>query len=120
MAGAQVRVGVGDHSDRPATTAVADADALASRGHYAAAIHALLLAAEDDVERRVGPLPSSWTSREIVHHRQLPEASRAALRDLVRTGERSHFGRRPGSARHFDRCRDSYQQFLQHLGSPDS
>ncbi len=89
-----------------------DAEALAKRGAYADAVHTLLLRTVMELSQRRGqPLPSSFTSREILERVGLPNVAREALAEIVNVVELSHFGDIPIGADEWRRCLESYGRF---------
>jgi Domain of unknown function (DUF4129) len=80
-----------------------DAARLAAEGHYAEAVHALLLAAiRHFAERSRTPVQPSRTSRELVRLLPLGPDAREAFSDLVRMVELSLFGGAPVSAEDYE------------------
>ncbi|WP_427791694.1 DUF4129 domain-containing protein [Brevundimonas diminuta] len=97
---------------RAAQDLLAEADALAARGHYADAAHLLLLRSVQDIEKRQPrALCASLTSREITRLKALPEAARPAFEQIGRVVERSLFGGADVDAREFSECRQAYEAF---------
>jgi hypothetical protein len=88
------------------------ADELAARGDFAAAVRLLLQRTLEDVAERLGQyLPAAWTSREVVERSALEPESRRAFDDIVDAVETSHFGGYPFGAEDYARCRRSYERF---------
>jgi hypothetical protein len=102
--------------EAPARALLAEADALAAAGHYAAAAHLLLLRSVEDIDRaRPGILKPSSTAREISRSDRLPERARTTFGLIARHVEASLFGGRTLSADIWQQCRESYRSFA--LGS---
>lgn len=95
-----------------ARSLLADADKLAARGDYAAAVRLLLFRSVEDIARRLGRgVPKALTSREILADAPLGQTSREAFDDIVSAVELSYFGERFFGADDFQRCRASYERF---------
>lgn len=76
--------------------ALGPAEALASEGRFAEAVHRLLIDALANLSARASHnTPRHWTSREILAALRLTVAAREALRELVDAVEISRFGGRP-------------------------
>lgn len=87
-------------------SAGAGADELAASGHFAAAMHALLLQSLAEMRRRLAtPFAACLTSREILQRVRLDPEARAALADIVAGVEISHFGAHMPTAEEFAACR---------------
>jgi hypothetical protein len=100
---------------RPEQTAaralLAEADALAARGDYAAAAHLLLERSVEDLStRRPDVLRPSSTARELARS-DLPEAARRALGRIVRGVEISLFGGAALAEPDWRDCRRAYEEF---------
>jgi hypothetical protein len=81
-----------------------DAARLAAEGHYAEAVHALLIAAiRHFAERSRVAIQPSRTSRELVKLLPLGPDARGAFADLVRTVELSLFGGAPVGPEDYER-----------------
>ncbi len=92
----------------------AAADALAAKGAWSMAIHALLLSALQKLPQRLdGAFPASWTGRELVRRAPIPDEQADTLAHLVGASESAHFADRPASATDYDACRDHYLRFRQ-------
>jgi hypothetical protein len=90
-------------------TAQTGADDLARRGKFAEAMHALLLQSLSELRRHLhAPLAVSLTSREILHHIDLPPEGHAVFADIVERVEISHFGGRRPEAEDYVACRRSF------------
>jgi hypothetical protein len=89
-----------------------DAEALATRGLHAAAIHALLqrTLAELRATRR-HPISSSLTSREILGRLPLGEEARRALSSLVDAVEVTHFGGATAGEPEYRACVEQFRRF---------
>jgi hypothetical protein len=96
----------------PARALLAEADALAARGHYAEAAHLLLLRSVEDIEKRKPDIlkPSS-TSREISVAPGLPEKAQTTFAFIARQVEASLFGGRAIDSAGWDQCREAYGRF---------
>lgn len=96
----------------PARALLAEADALAARGHYAEAAHLLLLRSVEDIEQRKPDIlkPSS-TSREISVAPGLPEKAQTTFAFIARHVEASLFGGRGLDSAGWDQCREAYGRF---------
>jgi hypothetical protein len=100
---------------RPEQTAaralLAEADAFAARGDYAAAAHLLLERSVEDLSsRRPDVLRPSSTARELARS-DLPEAARRALARIVRGVEISLFGGAALGEPDWRECRRAYEEF---------
>jgi hypothetical protein len=94
------------------------AEALAARGLWAEAIHALLLRTlETLVEATRTTLPPALTSREILRRVPLRDAARDALGDLVLAVEVSRFGDAHPGRDDYERCLDRFRDFAAAYGS---
>lgn len=88
-----------------------EAAALAAAGRYAEAVHLLLRWVLAGLEERTGgPLPPSFTSREILRRSRLAAGDRPCLETLVRTVERSWFGGLPVAREEYELCVDACEQ----------
>jgi hypothetical protein len=92
--------GVKDHRGPSAD----EVESLARAGRYAEAVHLLLQRALAQLEQRTGPLPRSFTSREILRRSGLDPPDRRPLETLVQTVERSWFGGLPLARDEYERC----------------
>jgi uncharacterized protein DUF4129 len=91
---------------------LAESDALAAQGHYAEAVHLLLLRSIEDIQqRRAGLVRPTLTSREIAMLRALPGPARDAFASIAGAVERGLFATRPIGAEDFARCRKEYEAF---------
>jgi hypothetical protein len=85
------------------------ADELAARGRFVEAMHMLLLHGLAHLRARLDQqFSDSLTSREILYSTSLPEAARAALRDVVGRVELTYFGQRPAGQADYAACRESF------------
>jgi hypothetical protein len=101
---------------QPPAIALGAADALAAQGHFAEAMHVLLLHALAVIRRRLDePFADSMTSREILRSRQLPDGLRAPLREVVSRVEWSYFGEHPAARDDYAACRTSFATLAQAL-----
>ncbi|MBV9993037.1 MAG: hypothetical protein JOZ72_17295 [Alphaproteobacteria bacterium] len=89
-----------------------DADALAAQGHYAEAVHLLLLRSIEHIdENRPDLVRPALTSREIGRLEQLPGAARGAFGAMARVVERALFAGRDVGSGEFSQCRAEYERF---------
>lgn len=94
-----------------------EAERLAAEGRFEDALHALLLHGLGILRHRLGRrVAAALTSREILELSDLPEAGRAALRDLVARVELTYFGERPADAQDYRSCRELFESFAQAMG----
>jgi len=92
------------------------ADELAARGRFVEAMHMLLLHGLAHLRLRLDQqFSDSLTSREILHSTNLPEAARAALRDVVSRVELTYFGQRPARLADYAACRESFNALARSL-----
>jgi hypothetical protein len=85
------------------------ADELAARGRFVEAMHMLLLHGLAHIRARLDhQFSDSLTSREILYSSNLPEATRASLRDVVTRVELTYFGLRPAGLTDYTACRESF------------
>jgi hypothetical protein len=94
-----------------------EAEALAAKGLYAEAIHALLLRTLSTlvtVTKTV--LPRALTSREILRRVPLEDRPRAALHDLVLAVEVSRFGGAQAGPDDYAVCLERFRQFAAAYG----
>lgn len=97
----------------PALTWLEQADALASQGRFAEAIHHLLIRSVEDIAiRRPQLVRPSITSRELSVASIIPERARAMFASLAFLVERSLFGGRAVAAAEWSSARDAYAQFV--------
>ena len=94
------------------TAGVDEADALASQGRFAEAIHALLLNALSEMAGRARSAATSpaATSREILDSPSLSSTIRAALHPIVIAVEGVHFGRGTAGREDYTACLTHYQR----------
>ncbi len=91
---------------------LADADALAAKGDFDAAVHLILLTSIDDIEgRRPRLVRPALTARDIAGLDALPASARRAFSEMAKVVERSLFGGRPAGEAGFARCRADYEAF---------
>jgi hypothetical protein len=106
----------GDGNPAPETETLEEADELAAAGRFMEAMHVLLLQGLAHMRHRLDQqFSDSLTSREIVHSTNLPEAARAALRDVVARVELTYFGKRPAGLADYTACRASFHALTQSL-----
>lgn len=90
---------------------LADADALASEGRFAEAVHLLLYRSVDDIAaRRPGLVKPALTARDLAAARELPGAARGAFAHIARAVEISLFGGRSIDSAVWHECRDAYTE----------
>lgn len=95
----------------PPEIPIESAEALAAQGHFAEAIHALLLETLEALSRAARLAPS-LTSREIVERVPLPSRARAALEGLVVAVEVSRFGGAAAAEPDYRACLSRFHDFL--------
>jgi hypothetical protein len=89
-----------------------EADALASEGHFAEAIHHLLFRSVDDIaNRRPNLVRPSLTSRELATAPVIPSRARELFAGIARLVERSLFGGRAVGEEEWLSARNSYSNF---------
>ncbi len=94
-----------------------EADALAARGLYAAAVHHLLLRSVDDLAaRRPNLVRPSTTARDLSRAEAVPQASRALFGTIVRVVEPSLFGGRAVAVGEWEAARATYAEFADSWG----
>jgi len=99
--------------EAPARAWLEEADALAGRGHYAEAIHHLLLRSVEDIARRRPRLVRpALTSRELAGASALPAAARDIFARIAALVERSLFGGRSVEAGEWAQARSAYADFV--------
>lgn len=96
----------------PVAIPIASAEALASQGRWAEAIHALLLETLEALSRAARLAPS-LTSREIVERVPLPVRAREALSGLVLAVELSRFGGAAAEESDYRACLGRFHAFLE-------
>lgn len=97
--------------------ALGPAEALASAGRFAEAVHRLLIDALALLAARApSSIPRHWTSREILAALRLTPPARAALSELVEAVEVSRFGGRPVGEADWRRAHAAFTG-LGHAGS---
>ncbi|MEC3950755.1 DUF4129 domain-containing protein [Sphingobium sp. HWE2-09] len=98
----------------PARAWLEEADALAAQGHYAQAVHHLLLRSVEDLARRRPQIVRpALTSRDLSRADGIPSAPRRLFAEIAQAVERSLFGGRPIDADEWGRCRHAYADFAQ-------
>lgn len=101
-------------SARAARLLLEDADALAERGEYAAAIRLILLRSIQDIARtRPEAVRLSLTAREIGASALLGERTRLTFAQIAALVERGHFAGRTVSAQDYRDARALYADFVQ-------
>jgi hypothetical protein len=89
-----------------------DAEALAARGDFGEAIHALLLRTLQELVRSSAVrVPPALTSREILGRVPLADDPREALAGLITAVEVTHFGGDAATQDDNTRCRAQFQRF---------
>jgi hypothetical protein len=101
--------GIGLAEASAARARLADADALASEGRFAEAVHLLLTRSVDDIAaRRPGLVQPALTARDLAGAHDLPGAARTAFARIARAVEITLFGGRSIDRRVWDECRAAY------------
>lgn len=96
--------------------ALGAADDLAAHGRFVEAMHILLLHALAEIRLRLDEqFADSMTSREILRSKQLPDALRRPLRDVVNRVEWTYFGEHPAARDDYVACRSSFSALAQAL-----
>ncbi|HLH94526.1 MAG TPA: hypothetical protein VKW08_05345 [Xanthobacteraceae bacterium] len=99
----------GEATSRSPAVVLEAADELAARGHFVDAMHVLLLHGLAHIRERLDlEFSDSLTSREILKSRDLPDAARISLRDVVRRVELTYFGLQPAGSADYAACRASF------------
>lgn len=98
--------------ERAARTLLAEADALAERGDYEAAVHLLLVRSVEDIARRLPDfLNPSLTARDIAADTRLPLRPRNAFSRIAGIVERALFARRMVGREGWHEARQAYESF---------
>lgn len=110
------KLNIHDDAWRPAPAAalalLSDADALATEGRFAEAVHLLLLRSINDIDDRLpNAVRPALTARDIADLSRLPTAARPAFDRIARVVESSLFGGRPVDRATFADCRAAYEAF---------
>lgn len=96
----------------PVRSWLEEADALASKGRFAEAIHHLLLRSVEDIARRRPRLVRpALTSRELAASDAIPSAARDLFASIASLVERSLFGGRDVGKADWDSARGAYADF---------
>lgn len=91
---------------------LADADALAAQGDFAAATHLLLTRSIQDIDGRLpNTVRPALTARDIGALARLPEAARPTFARIARVVEASFFGGAAVDRTAWLDCRDAYEAF---------
>ena len=91
---------------------LSDADALATQGQFAEAVHLLLLRSINDIEGRLpNAVRPALTSRDIARLERLPDAARPTFLRIARAVETSLFGGGAVDRATWDDCRAAYEAF---------
>jgi hypothetical protein len=89
-----------------------DAEQLAGQGLFGEAIHTLLLRTLEELKaRHPQPIPSSYTSREILAQVSLGTQARDALAGLITSVEVSHFGGQEPGPTDYQSCLARFRTF---------
>ena len=89
------------------------ADELAAQGRFVEAMHVLLLQALADIRKRLQEeFADSMTSREILRSRQVSDALRRPLRDVINRVEWTYFGGHPAARDDYLACRTSFSTLV--------
>jgi len=112
----QDRLNISDPLWRPqaaeALALLADADALAAQGDFAAAAHLLLTRSIQDIDGRLpNTVRPALTARDIGALTRLPEAARPTFARIARVVEASLFGGASVDQAAWHDCRDAYEAF---------
>jgi hypothetical protein len=92
------------------------ADDLATQGRFVEAMHVLLLQALAEIRRRLDEeFADSLTSREILRSRQLSDALRRPLREVIGRVEWTYFGGHSAGRDDYLACRASFSALAQAL-----
>ncbi|MEM1390003.1 MAG: hypothetical protein AAGG45_02900 [Pseudomonadota bacterium] len=95
-----------------ARTLLGDAEALASEGRFAEAVHALLFRSIDLIQKRdASAVKRSFTAREIGQLSGLPASLKKGLSPIIQIVESSYFGGREVDQDEWWEARDAYQSF---------
>ena len=108
----QAPAAAGDAPERP-RAGLPDHESLSRAGRFAEAIHALLLRALADLDRRSRQLAPSATSREIVRRFAPTAAVSSSLLPLVVAVEKMHFGRQAATLDDYTTCVAHYRAFTE-------
>jgi hypothetical protein len=101
---------------RPPEVVLETADDLAARGRFVEAMHVLLLQALAEIRRRLDEeFADSMTSREILRSRQLSDALRRPLREVINRVEWTYFGGHSADRDDYLACRASFSALAQAL-----
>lgn len=99
-------------TEKAARALLADAEALASQGRYAEAVHLLLHRSLEDIQRhRPRLLRPALTSREIAGADWMPGIVRRAFSAMAAPVERSLFGGRSLAQADWEEARAAYGEF---------
>ena len=97
----------------PARAWLREADALASEGRYAEAVHHLLIRSIEDITRRRPKLVRpALTSRDIAASEAMPHSARDIFSGIAGIVERSLFGGRGVDANDWSEARTAYADFV--------
>ncbi len=88
---------------------LSDADKMAENGHYAEAVHILLIAAIDFIQRKIkGILSVSETSREILNNDNVAAEDKGEIGYLVEQVERALFAGKTVDREEYEFCRNKF------------
>lgn len=91
---------------------LAEAEALAARGHHEAAVHLLLRRSVEEIATRLPDfLVPSLTARDIAAAPSVPERARDAFGAMAVIVERALFARRPVGEPGWQEARSAYERF---------
>jgi hypothetical protein len=108
--------GEADAASRAPEIVLGTADDLAAHGRFVEAMHTLLLQALAEIRRRLEEeFADSMTSREILRSKQLTDALRRPLREIVNRVEWTYFGEHPAARDDYLACRTSFSALAQAL-----
>ncbi|MEJ2226720.1 MAG: hypothetical protein P8Y67_00530 [Alphaproteobacteria bacterium] len=103
----------GANAPTSAKEAEITADELARNGHYAEAMHVLLLRAVAELRLRLKEhYADSMTSREILWRAGISENGRQAFQDIVSRVEWTYFGSYPAEMNDYQACRDNFIRLI--------
>jgi hypothetical protein len=93
-----------------------EADDLARQGHYAEAMHLLLLKSLSELRRQLGTsFAISLTSREILWRVKLPDIGRQSLTTIIASVERTYFGGEDAGQDDYSHCRSNFEALKRSL-----
>jgi hypothetical protein len=108
ISGQQDEIGHRSHSNEMVQAQI-EADDLASQGHYAEAMHLLLLQSLLELKKRLGlAFADSLTSREILRRANISDLAKKVLGNIIHTVEFTHFGEKSAGRDDYITCRDQF------------